>query len=339
MPRVVGLDIGGANLKGSDGESRSVSEPFALWREPQRLAERLAALLQRFGPVDALAVTMTAELADCFATKADGVRFVLEAVSHVAAGRPVAVWQTGGEFLTLDEAREFTMLVAAANWHALATWAGRMVPEGCGLLIDVGSTTSDIIPLEGGLPLPTGLNDVERLLSGELVYTGVRRTPVCAVASDVPLRGERCPLAAEVFATMRDAWLLTGELPESPDDCDTADGRPATRAAAHNRIAHAVCCDTTELSIEEAKAIAVDLTERQISQVAAAIRRVAERLPSECNAVLFSGSGEFAARRAFEAAAIAPDALRLSIRESLGPEHSEAACAFALSRLARERLC
>ena len=45
MPATLGLDIGGANLKASDGEARSVARPFALWREPHRLAAALRELL------------------------------------------------------------------------------------------------------------------------------------------------------------------------------------------------------------------------------------------------------------------------------------------------------
>lgn len=38
MKRVIGLDIGGANLKASDGEHRSVSVPLHLWKQPERAA-------------------------------------------------------------------------------------------------------------------------------------------------------------------------------------------------------------------------------------------------------------------------------------------------------------
>jgi probable H4MPT-linked C1 transfer pathway protein len=334
--RTVGLDIGGANLKASDGDALSVSLPFAIWRAPHDLSRRLQELLSEFGAWDTLAVTMTAELADCYATKEEGVWSILSSVAEVAAGRAVRVWQTGGEFVSLDEARELTPLVAAANWHALATWAGRMVPAGSGLLIDIGSTTSDIIPIESGVPMPEGRTDVERLLSGELVYTGVRRTPLCAMTQTVPLRGGECPLAAELFATSHDLYLLTGDIPESSDDRDTADGRPATRAAAHNRLAHQVCCDATELSFEESLAIAVALAEVQGRTISSAMARVVSRLEGPCAAVLLCGEGEFLARRVLASPGIEPAPEAISLNRLLGPAHSTAACAFALARLAQE---
>src|SRR5947208_2344005 len=80
-----------------------------------------------------------------------------------------------------DVARRQWLRTAAANWLATAVWAGRFAPEGAALLIDAGSTTTDIVPLWNGRPMPLGLTDPDRLRTGELVYTGARRTPVCAL--------------------------------------------------------------------------------------------------------------------------------------------------------------
>jgi len=72
---VAGWDIGGANIKaalvgGSDDPRPAVVErPFALWREPRRLPAVLAETANRLPPARMMAVTMTAELADCFTTK------------------------------------------------------------------------------------------------------------------------------------------------------------------------------------------------------------------------------------------------------------------------------
>ena len=336
--RVIGLDIGGANLKASDGASQSLSQAFALWRKPEQLPQALGEVLTRFGPCDALAVTMTGELADCFATKAEGVDRVLQAVELASKGRPVYVWQTGGEFVAPDEAREMVLLVAAANWHALSTWCGRVAPRGAALLIDCGSTTTDIIPIWHGVPMPEGRTDVERLLSGELVYTGVRRTPVCAMASTVPFRGGDCRLAAELFATALDVYLLLGDLPEAADDRNTADGRPATRAAAQARMARMLCCDCREFSEGDACSAAQFLAQEQRSRLAVALNGVLGRLGGPCRTVLMSGEGEFVVRRLVAGVRQLQGREVLSLACALGETHSRAACGFALARLLRERL-
>jgi hypothetical protein len=365
---VIGLDIGGANLKAADNDGNAVSRPFALWREPQRLCEELASLMAALSfrrtdfqsvrrrtsaigrpdltdglkirpteRVDRIAVTMTAELCDCFATKAEGIDFILGSIETAADGTEILVWQTGGEFVAPDVAREIPQLVAAANWHALATFCGRMVPQGAALLIDVGSTTTDLIPLLDGRPVATGMTDRERLQSGELVYTGVRRTPVCALAREVTIGDESCALAAEFFATALDVYLLLGDVPEDPDDCDTTNGKPATRAAAIDRLARMVCCDRTELSQADVVSIASQLAEIQRSTVAAAVLRVLQYLPSPCLTVITSGSGEFLARRVVEQVPELAAADRISLPQVLGPEVATAACAYAVARLAAEQ--
>ncbi|MCA9021744.1 MAG: hypothetical protein KDA74_16455, partial [Planctomycetaceae bacterium] len=286
---VIGLDIGGANLKAADSDGAARSMSFELWKTPELLQSALQELLTAFQRPDLIAVTMTGELADCFPTKADGVNHILTAVEQAVPDVPVLVWQTGAEFLTTEIAREFPLLAAAANWHALATWLGRMIPDQSGLLIDIGSTTTDLIPLKNGLPVSEGLTDVERLLSGELVYTGGRRTPLAMLENSVPLRGQDCPLAAEYFATTADLYLLLGNLPESPEDVDTADGRPATRSNAFARIARSVCCDTSELSEAEAVEMAGWLAARQQAQITEALDRVMNRMEEVPQTVLISG--------------------------------------------------
>ena len=147
---IVGLDIGGANLKVASAAGQADAIAFPLWKEPHRLGNELHRLLGRIDPATHFAVTMTAELADCFETKAEGVDSILRSIKNVAVDRPIAVWQTGGEFVSTEVALDIPLLVAAANWHALATWVGRIVPVGPSMLVDIGSSTTDIIPLIDG---------------------------------------------------------------------------------------------------------------------------------------------------------------------------------------------
>jgi len=336
---VIGLDIGGANLKAATTEGHAATRPFEIWKEPARLAAELRGLLDGLGPHRVIAVTMTAELADCFVTKAEGVGFILEAVEQVASSTPVYVWQTGAEFVTPAVARDIPHLVAAANWHALATWLGRMAPRGSALLIDVGSTTTDIIPLSDGVPVPSGLTDLERLQSGELVYSGVRRTPVCAVAHSVPFRDGYCPLAAESFATTLDVYLVLGEIPGNPGDRQTANGRPATVEEARVRLARMLCGDASEVPAADVEVLARFIADVQRQRISAAANRVltaAGRAPVET--VLTSGSGAFLAERIAAEHPRLRTASRVSLNDVFDARCSEAACAFAVARLAAERL-
>lgn len=336
MSVVIGLDIGGANLKVATADGRCRSKSFAIWRAPERLGDELAGVMQELAPWSKVAVTMTAELADCFESKADGVRQVLESVRQVAGRAPVVVWQTGGRFVSLDEALEFPALTAAANWHAQATFLGRHASEGVALLIDIGSTTTDIIPLRQGVPASKGRTDQDRLTSGELVYTGVRRTPLCALSPSVPVRGVAQRIAAELFATTLDIYLLLGCFAESEGDRETADGRPATIAAAHNRLAHLLCRDRSELTLKEAEAIARWLSAVQRRQICMAIDQVLRGLAEPCQTLLISGTGSFLIEQIADGHPFLRGLRRIRVAECLSAPVSEAACAFAVACLAAE---
>jgi probable H4MPT-linked C1 transfer pathway protein len=243
------------------------------------------------------------------------------------------VWQTDGRFVEVGRAVNWKK-IAANNWHALATWAGQLVPDGCALLIDIGSTTTDIIPLRDGLPGPRGFTDPQRLLSGELVYLGVRRTPLCGLALGVPIGEVTRPLVAELFATMLDIHLLLGSIAENVGDCDTANGRPATISAAHDRLARQFCCDRTEFSLQDAIAAARFLADVQRQRLNGALEKVLARLPGPCEAVIVSGSGEFLARELVAQNPRTSDARVISLSELLTSAAAEGACAYAVARLA-----
>lgn len=339
MPHVLALDIGGANLKAAHSDGTAGIEPFAVWRQPKELGAAIATLVGRMPGCDAVAVTMTAELCDCFETKADGVRAVLDAVESALRGLrrkvPVHVWLTNGLLVSPTEARAEPLKAAASNWLALATWAGRFCAEGPALLLDIGSTTTDIIPLRDGVPVPRGRTDIDRLASGELVYSGTRRTPVHALVRTIALGDRTCRVATELFATTRDVHLWLGDFPEQPDDCDTADERPATRENAASRLARVVCADRTLLDDEAIAQIVRQVADAQRTDLVQALSQVESALGQRARTIVTAGSGEFLARRIVERLHKPPRLV--SIADQHGPDISSAACAYALAVIAAER--
>jgi probable H4MPT-linked C1 transfer pathway protein len=327
LASVLGLDIGGANLKAAHTCGAASLRPYALWKNPGGLSEALGQLIRELPPYDCVAVTMTGELCDCFESKHQGVEAILAAAESISERRPVRVWSTSACFVDLHTARAEPLSVAAANWLALATFLGRLVPEGPALVLDIGSTTTDLVPLRDGKPVPCGRSDPERLHCGELVYTGVRRTPVCALLGSEG--------AAELFATIQDVYLVLGDLPEESDNRDTADGRPTTQAAAHARLARMLCADRETCSEEQTRKLALRIHSRQLVLLRRAAKRVSAYLGELPRSVLTAGSGEFLARKLF--ADRRRSAIRwISLAETLGPGVSQAACAYAVAILAAE---
>ena len=337
MNEHLGLDIGGAHLKASDGlTSRSV--PFPLWKSPEKLKEELTTLIGQFPQARQIAATMTGELADCFESRAEGVRAILSSLEEAAGGRTIRVWQTGGEFLTVAEASEFCELVASANWHALATWAGRADPGGNVLLVDFGSTTTDVIPIESGIPQSDGRTDLERLASRELIYTGCRRTSLCSLCHEVEADGRRYGVSAEHFATTHDVALIVGNVGESPDSLDTADGRPADREHAFVRLARMLCTDVEAFDRTEWIRVAEQFQRVQEERIGTAIETVLNRWGSDPAVWVVAGEGEAILRKVIDNRQLAQNSRELvSLSGMLGASHSQAACAFALSRLSEER--
>jgi probable H4MPT-linked C1 transfer pathway protein len=328
------LDIGGANLKAADGQGFAVSHPFPMWENPRQLTDALRAMISLVPKVDHIATTMTGELADCFTTKAEGVKFILNALQVAADGRHTRVYLTNGKLVSLQTAMRQPLLAASSNWHALASFAGRYSPEGSGLLVDVGSTTCDMIPLVDGVPVTIGKTDPNRMVNGELVYSGVQRSPVCAIASLVPWRGRKCPLAQELFATMWDVYLMLGDLPEEPNATHTADHRPATKVAARDRLARSICADRETFSETDARLVADALAQAQLRKIAAIAVQLIARLQQPPHTVVISGRGEFLARRILDELKL--KAAVVSLSRELGPELSRCAPAHALAVIARE---
>nr|MBA2436279.1 H4MPT-linked C1 transfer pathway protein [Chthoniobacterales bacterium] len=293
------MNVKAVRLDGRPGQPpalHSRSTPFEIQQDPAALVptlRRLAAGHEAGGGPHAL--TMTAELSQAFRTKREGVGAVLDAVEAAFPGAEVRVYTVGGRFVTPAVARSIPLEVAAANWAATARLVAHFVPD-C-LLIDIGTTSTDIIPIVGGEMAAEGRTDPERLASGELVYTGALRTPCEAVASEVPVGGARCAVSAEGFALMGGVYLWTGRL--SPEDytVKAPDGRPGTREFAGERLARVVCADREMLDDEAIGRIADALSEAQTGTVVAAIGRVRARHPGLRVAVV-TGSGDFIAAEA-----------------------------------------
>jgi probable H4MPT-linked C1 transfer pathway protein len=329
------LDVGGANVKGAHSSGMVRTATFEVWRRPNDLARAVADLALGSPGSDRIALTMTAELCDSYATKAEGVRAVLEAVVRAIPGSPVSVWGIDARFHEPDEIRRQPGLAAASNWLALAVAAAKMVPDERGVLIDVGSTTTDLIPLDRGKVAARGRTDTERLQAGELVYAGVRRTPVCALATELPLLGVPTGLAAELFATTHDVFVTLGDIEPDPSSTSTADGRPATLEHSRDRLARMVCADRETFCADDALDLARSAERILMDRLTCSAERACRATIGPPAVAVVAGSGEFLARR-LARRLLGPDGPILALSEIWSPEASHAACAYALVGLARD---
>jgi probable H4MPT-linked C1 transfer pathway protein len=283
--RIVGWDIGGVQVKAAslawgpvgEDDERLTACPLEIWRDPGALVDVLAQAAREVGAggTEPAAVTMTAELSDAFRTKREGVLFVFDALKRVFPRAALLPLSIRGEFVPLAAARSRPLDFAATNWVASAMFVARYYPD-C-VLIDVGSTTTDVIPIVDGCVHAEGLTDTARLISGELIYTGLLRTNPNTLVEAVPLGGRMCRVAAEHFAIMADAYLLLGRIGESDYTCPTPDGRPATPEAAAERLARLVCADREFLGEDDVVDIGLFLLEKQLDRISDGLVQVLSR--------------------------------------------------------------
>lgn len=336
---VLAFDVGGANIKAADGLGWAHAEAFPLWRQPDALPDVLGRIAAIRAPRRIVA-TMTGEIADCFSSRAVGVARIIDALETAAARvtprADLGIYLVEGSIVPAAEARTRPLAAAAANWHAMARLAAAHATADRAFALDVGSTTTDIVPIDRGVPVPRAGDDVGRMAAGELVYTGVERTPVAAIVRSLPWPSTgtgRRPIASERYADSRDAWLLLGGIPESPQDHDTADGQPATRAAASRRLGRMLLADPEAFSSADARAAADWCARAQSRQVARALARVARAVGWKPECVVLSGHGACLAKRALDHLGWKADTVPLADR--LGHGVSRAACAHALALIER----
>jgi len=314
---VIGWDIGGANTKavflrtenGQVREYKSLIEYFPVWKNPEKLSEVLLTLKEKVSgnaKLDGVGLTLTAELSDAYQTKRDGVNHILACAAQAFEDLPLFVLDVDATLRSTDAARSEPLSVAAANWAATGWLVAKLVKT-C-VIVDVGSTSTSIIPVVDGRVSAAGKNDLEKFMVGELVYTGSLRTNIVAIVSSIPLRDGKARVASELFAQSADAHLVLGNITEDEYTAETADGRGKTRGEALARLARVVCADMEMLAEKEIVQIAKYVHTRQVEQIAEGLSPVYSRVRSLASAeipVVVTGLGkDFLARSAAESVGV-----------------------------------
>jgi probable H4MPT-linked C1 transfer pathway protein len=312
LANVMGLDIGGANTKaayantqkGAIREVKVAVEYFPVWKEPQKLTDVLLKLKAKLfeGTLDGVGVTMTAELSDAYQTKREGVNHILDCVEEAFAGLPIYVLNVDAKLESLEDAKAKPLGVAAANWAATG-WLVSQYFENC-VVVDVGSTSTSIIPVIDGKVSAQGKTDLDKLMCGELVYTGSLRTNVATIVQAIPVKNGVASVSSELFALSGDVHLVLDHITGEQYTSETADGRGRSRQEALARLARVVCADTEMLTEREITEMAKHIYEKQIQQIASGLSQVykhAKKLASTKVPVLVAGLGkDFLARKAAE---------------------------------------
>ena len=322
--QIIGWDVGGAHLKaallGPDGALQQVLQvPCPLWRGLHELELAIDIVLNAFKVSSALhAVTMTGELVDLFANRREGVLAisrVMQTKLNCAPNLNCLKFYTGvlnpalnsnlnpnlvrplsaTGFVSFDEVEDYWPFIASANWQASASFVAQKIEFG--LFVDIGSTTTDFVLLENNKPACIGFTDAARMQTDELVYTGVVRTPLMAVAQRIEFQRAMTSVAAEFFATSADVYRLTGDLSAEDDMADTADAQDKGQLTSARRIARMIGHDVEDAPIMDWHNLAEQFKWQQISRLQTVVTKHISRLSNENKkqsmVLIGSGAGGF----------------------------------------------
>jgi (4-(4-[2-(gamma-L-glutamylamino)ethyl]phenoxymethyl)furan-2-yl)methanamine synthase len=301
-PTIIGWDVGGAHVKAARLQGGALVDvvqwPCPLWQGLPQLQQVLDQAQQRWPDLAQCqhAVTMTGEMVDCFAHREDGVSRIAGCLAQRLPAPRFYTHDSG--WCDAQQAAALWPQIASANWLATASHCARVLatssatsstassaqtlastsattrPQNEGVLIDIGSTTTDLVAFRHGQVLTAQRSDVQRLASGELVYQGVVRTPLCALAQRVPWRGVLHNVMNEFFATTADIYRLTGELAPEHDQHPSADGAPKDTPATHARLARMVGLDARDGTPADWLAFAHAWRAAQVAELRGQLRRV-----------------------------------------------------------------
>ena len=293
----VGIDVGGANTKIATSDGFVDARYAPLWKNKERLYDVLADVKQKFGTeTEAVGVVMTGELSDCFETKREGVLYIKHAFSTTFEAPKFFDRNSG--FKDDEAVDKDPLSFSATNWLASAKLVADQYKDV--VFVDIGSTTTDVIPIVGG-EIKAKKRDIERLKSGELIYSGVLRTNVAALLKKVEIgkQGEVCGISSELFAITADVYLLLGYITEDEYSCESPnsyafvgrENEEKSRTSAMRRLSRVVCSDLEEIGVDGAVSIAEQVKKAQVDELISSLGRLKEKYGLEM--VVSAGIGDF----------------------------------------------
>ncbi|MDI6885626.1 MAG: hydantoinase/oxoprolinase family protein [archaeon] len=333
-----GIDVGGANTKIATSDGFVDSRYAPLWKDKECLYDVLADVKQKFGTeLEALGAVMTGELSDCFETKREGVLYIKDALSITFDAPKFFDRNCGFKDSAAVDKDPFSF--ASTNWLASAKLIAALYNDA--IFVDIGSTTTDVIPLTGG-EIKAKKTDLERLKSGELIYSGVLRTNVAALLKTVEIgeHGEKCGVSSELFAITADAYLVLGYITEDEYSCESPNsyafvGREEdekSRMSAMRRLSRVVCSDLEEIGEDGAVGIAEQVKRAQVDELITSLGRLKEKYGLDM--VVSAGIGDFIVQEA-------ADSLNMqfiSLSSSYGKKIAATFPAYAVAMLLEKEL-
>jgi (4-(4-[2-(gamma-L-glutamylamino)ethyl]phenoxymethyl)furan-2-yl)methanamine synthase len=295
---VIGWDIGGAHLKAVSLDSsgsmiRCIQLPCPLWQGLQHLESAVDQIIAG-SSATYHAITMTGELVDLFANRSEGVIAIANTMSRKLKNKQIDFFAGEQGFVSTQACKNNIENIASMNWYATGLLVASKTPQA--LVIDIGSTTTDMMIVSDGKVHAQGKNDFTRMVTDELVYTGVVRTPLMALAQKIFFEGKEVGVMAEYFATTADVYRVLGVLPEAADQQTTADNGDKTPHASARRLARMIGRDVESATQDDWKNLAQQFADKQLQQLQNACeQQLARGFVTSSAPIIGAGCGSFLA--------------------------------------------
>lgn len=333
---ILGIDIGGANTKITELKEMSYKIHhiyFPMWKNNKKLTE----LLKKYNSEDIkkIGVVMTAELVDAYKSKREGVEDILNSLREAFPNKEIYVFDVDGNFLSVEMAKKEYMKVSASNWTATAYFVMKNISNNA-ILVDMGSTTTDIIPIKNG-KIMAYKTDLERLMNNQLVYIGTLRTPLSFLGNTVEYKNCTTNISSEYFSITGDINVILDKITGEQYICDTPDGGPRDKKNCMIRVARILCSDLEQISEEEIINISSQFYEKLLDIIGYNLNRVSKKY--DLSNIVITGLGEDILRDAINNCKNehhnTPYNI-ISIEEMYGREVSLSIPSFAVAKLLRE---
>ncbi len=294
--KIIGWDIGGAHIKAIkiDFKKKNVKKEqiySPVWKNISYLKKSIKLLKKKLGKSDFHAVTMTAELSDIFFNRYVGTKYIINLTSKLFSKNNVYFYNYKKNFLKKKNAIKETSSINSMNWHASANLLSKYISN-C-LLIDIGSTTTDIIPIKNGKIVSKGSNDSKRLKNKELLYLGALRTPITALE-------KHKNIIYEDFSNVADIYRILGKIPKKLDKIPTQDNKKKDKHSSARRLARVYGQDYRKKDFKKWKKISSLLEKKQKKILKENINKIKRIFFKKKVKIVGAGIGKFLIKNLFK---------------------------------------
>ena len=240
----LGIDIGGAHIKivGLDQFQNICLIKYRkcyLWKNPKKLKQEITFINSLSSNKSIFCgVTMTAELCDIFPDRLTGAKIILNECKKIKF-KTFLYSKSDKVFETLQSNNLSNLM--SMNWHSIGKYLTNFVKNA--LIIDFGSTTTDFICIKNGKIMNKAFNDFKRLSNGEILYTGLMRTPLFAIKKNVKYKSKNISIIPEYFSNTSDIYRINKKIKKEFDIDDETDFSDKNVIGSYKRIARSFGMD------------------------------------------------------------------------------------------------